>query len=132
MLKARDTGKDVSEALKAAIAARREGTIGAEADDMLGQVLFNIARWCVADRDRTRLGDEDLISDLTVHLLSKLDKVDTSRGGASAVVYLKTAADNKFKDMLRDAGRAKRRAVLVELEPHTVTTDFFGRIIDRN
>ena len=49
MIEKLDTTQDYSEALRLAIEARNEGSIDATMDDLLGRVLYNIARWSVAD-----------------------------------------------------------------------------------
>lgn len=129
-LKIRDTSKDVSEALKAALILRRDGKMDRATEDMLGMVIYNIARWAVADSSSASLDDEDLISELQLHILKKLDKANLDRHGKAVLVYLKRAADHKIIDMHRASHRQKRSGELVELEPFTVACDIYGRIIN--
>ena len=131
-MKVRDTSQDSSEAFKAALVMRQAGTIDRPTDDALGTIVYNIARWAVADDNPGNLSDEDFISEVQLHLLTKLDRADLSRSGKALMVYFKTAADNKIVSMHRYNGRQKRTGLLVELEPRTVATDIFGRIIERN
>lgn len=130
-LKLRDTTQDVSEAFKAALILRRDGKMDPLTENMLGTVIYNIARWAVADSARVSLDDEDLISDIQLHLLTKIDKADLNRHGKAILVYLKHAADRKIIDIYRAAHRQKRTGELVELEPFTVACDIFGRIIEK-
>lgn len=111
---------------------RSAGTITRPMDDMLGVIIYNIARWAVAEDNPANLSDEDFISEVQLHLLMKLDKADLTRSGKALMVYFKTAADNKIVSMYRYNGRQKRTGVLIELEPRTVATDIYGRIIERN
>lgn len=131
-MRIRNTSEDASEAFKAALAMRRAGTIDGPTDDMLGTVVYNIARWAVADDNPVNLGDEDWISEVQLHLLLKLDRADLDRSAKALIVYFKRAADNKITSMKRYRGRQKRTGLLVELEPRTVATDIYGRIIEKN
>lgn len=130
-LKLRDTTQDVSEAFKAALILRRDGQMDPATENMLGTVIYNIARWAVADSARASLDDEDLISEVQLHLLRKLDRANLDRHGKAILVYMKQAADRKIIDIYRAAHRQKRCGELVELEPFTVTCDIFGRIIEK-
>ena len=131
-MKVRNTSEDSSNAFKEALVMRSTGTITRPMDDMLGVIIYNIARWAVADDNPANLSDEDFISEVQLHLLMKLDKADLTRSGKALMVYFKTAADNKIVSMYRYNGRQKRTGTLVELEPRTVATDIYGRIIERN
>lgn len=131
-MKVRNTSEDSSNAFKEALVMRSAGTITRPMDDMLGTIIYNIARWAVAESNPANLGDEDFISDVQLHLLMKLDKADLNRSGKALMVYFKTAADRKIVSMYRYNGRQKRTGTLVELEPRTVATDIYGRIIERN
>lgn len=131
-MKVRNTSEDSSAAFKEALVMRANGTITRPMDDMLGIIIYNIARWAVAESNPANLGDEDFISDVQLHLLTKLEKADLNRSGKALMVYFKTAADRKIVSMYRYNGRQKRTGTLVELEPRTVATDIYGRIIERN
>ena len=131
-MKVRNTSEDSSEAFKAALVLRQAGTIDRATDDALGVIVYNIARWAVADDNPVNLSDEDFISEVQLHLLTKLDRADLGRSGKALMVYFKTAADNKIISMHRYNGRQKRTGIMVELEPRTVATDIYGRIIERN
>ena len=131
MIEKLDTTQDYSEALRLAIESRNEGSIDATMDDLLGRVLYNIARWSVADKSRQSLGDEDLLGELQLHLLTRLPKVSTERSGKSIIKCLKVACDRKLIDMHREATRLKRTGFLMDIEDLTLATDFFGRRIQQ-
>lgn len=129
MIKVINTGCDYSEALKGAIARRRDNTITRAEDDLLGRLVYNIARWAVADYSRERLSDEDLIGEIQLHLVTVLDRIDIDRPGKAIIMYLKRAGDNRLISIDRANGRQKRTGELVSIEDIPLATDFFGRPI---
>ena len=128
MIRVRDTSEDVSGALKEALQLRAAGKLDRATEDMLGTVIYNIARWAVAEDNQMNLDDEDFLGEVTLHLLTKIDRLDLSRNGKAIIGYLKRAADNRIVSMHRYAGRKKRSAELVCFDDVTASTDIFGRI----
>lgn len=129
MIAVRNTNEDLADALKHAIMMRLANTIDTTEDNLLGLIIYNIARWSVADRARASLGNEDLICDIQLHLLQTLPKVDTSKSGRAMFAYLKRAADNKIISMHRADSRQKRTGILVDITDVSLATDFYGRQI---
>lgn len=129
MIKKLDTTKDNSEALKSAIIMRLNGTANRAVDDALGILLYNIARWAVSEQDILWRDKPDVISDVNLRLLTKLEKVDTTQPAMKILMYLKTAASNAHKNILEANSRQKRNGELVDIENLTVATDIRGQRI---
>lgn len=129
MIKKLDTTKDNSEALKSAIIMRLNGTASRAVDDALGILLYNIARWAVSEQDMLWRDKPDVISDVNLRLLTKLEKVDTTQPAMRILMYLKTAASNAHKNILEANSRQKRTGELVDIENLTVATDIRGQRI---
>ena len=129
MIKKLDTTKDYSEALKDALIMRLAGTATRAIDDALGILLYNIARWAVSEQDILWRDKPDVVSEVNLRLLTKLDKVDTSQPAMRILMYLKTAASNAHKNILEANGRKKRTGELVDIEDVAVATDIRGQRI---
>lgn len=131
MIKQRNTNEDCADAFKVAVLHRLDEEISRAEDDMLGMLIYNIARWSVADRARSELSNEDLICEIQLHLLSKLPKIDRDKSGAAMIAYLKRAGDNRIISIHRANSRQKRTGELVEIETLQLATDFYGRRIEK-
>lgn len=127
MIGIRDTSVDYSDAFKEAVLHRLDGNISVPEENMLGMLLYNIARWAVADKARAMLSNEDLICEINCHILSKLSMIDRNKSGSAMMSYLKRAADNKIISIHRANSRQKRTGSLVDITDVTLATDFFGR-----
>ena len=129
MIEKLDTGIDHSQALKDALVLRRNGTITPLLDNMLGLIVYNIARWVVAERDVLWREKPDVISDLNLKLLMVIDKVDLSRPAPQILGYLRNAARNAHTNMLEAMHCQKRTGELVDIENLPIATDFRGQRI---
>ena len=127
MIEKLDTTQDYSEALRVAVKARQDDTISVAMDDLLGRILYNVARWSVADKSRQDLGDEDILGELQLHLLRKLENINTNHSGKAILKCMKKICDRKLIDMHRVATRQKRTGVMLDIEDLQLATDFFGR-----
>jgi len=127
MIGIRNTNVDYSEAFKSAILHRLDDQINRAEDDALGMLLYNIARWAVADSARSELGNEDLICEIQLHILSKLPMVDRKKSGAAMIAYFKRAADNRLISIHRANSRQKRTGTLIDINDTNLATDFYGR-----
>ena len=112
-----------------AIIMRLNGTASRAVDDALGILLYNIARWAVSEQDMLWRDKPDVISDVNLRLLTKLEKVDTTQPAMRILMYLKTAASNAHKNILEANSRQKRTGELVDIENLTVATDIRGQRI---
>ena len=124
MIEKLNTDNDYSEALKAALIMRLNGSATRSVDDALGLIIYNIARWAVAGREKP-----DVISDVNLRLLTKLHKIDTTQPAKRILVYLKTAASNAHKNILESNGRQKRTGEVVDIANLAIPTDIRGERI---
>lgn len=128
--------EEYADALKEALIARKAGTIDAATDNQLGLFLQNVSRWAIASQVkagklwRTVSQDEDFQADVLMHVCSKLDQLELDREPKEIIVYLKTAAQNKCRNYVRDMSRQKRQHDDVELIECDKATDIFGNIIN--
>ena len=129
MIEKLNTDNDYSEALKAALIMRLNGSATRTVDDALGLIIYNIARWAVAERDILWREKPDVISDVNLRLLTKLHKIDTTQPAKRILVYLKTAASNAHKNILESNGRQKRTGEVVDIANLAIPTDIRGERI---
>ena len=126
-------GTEYADALVEALRMRRNGTITAELDNMLGQITYSIAHWSIGSMvAKGKLwkdlgNDPDVLSDVVLGVARYLDKVDLDRPSRSVLMYLKKAGDNAIKDMLRYRNAKKRQRDEVDLDSAVIETDFYGQ-----
>lgn len=128
-IKQLDTDKDHANALKYAIMLRRNDMIDRAMDDMLGRILYNIARWAVAERDILWRQKPDVISDVAVKVIMAVDRVDLGKSAPQILGYLRSTAKNAHTNILEASKCAKRSGELVDVESVSIATDFRGQRI---
>lgn len=124
---------EYADALKEALAMRRNGNIDQATDDALGVFMYNIAAWGIADRVRQgNLPDEyrsdpDVRGEVLAMIMPKFDTVDLSREPKEIITYLSRCASTAAKDLRKKQTRKKRQHEEVDIEGVVVVSDFYGR-----
>jgi DNA-directed RNA polymerase specialized sigma24 family protein len=124
-----DTSIDHSEALKAALTMRVQGTSTDAVENALGTILYNIARWALSEKDRQWREHEDMVSEINLKLLMTLPRIDLTKNSMKILGYLKKTATNTILDMQKASRRQKRSAELVDVDVLQIATDFRGNLI---
>lgn len=124
-----DTSIDHSEALKAALTMRVQGTSTDAVENALGIILYNIARWALSEKDRQWREHEDMVSEINLKLLMTLPRIDLTKNSMKILGYLKKTATNTILDMQKASRRQKRSAELVDVDVLQIATDFRGNLI---
>lgn len=128
---------DYAEALKQAIAMRRDGTIDWRTDRLLGDCLYSVAQWVISDSIakgklyREQGADPDFNSHVLLCIVSAVDKVDLSRTAREIIVYLKNAGRTDGVSHYTRALQAQCRSaetVAYDEAACSMSRDFFGNI----
>ena len=142
MTKPKTNPWDNTDALLMAIRLRRKGIIYPEVEELLGLVLIEIVKLATALMLKTKdyrgyrelFLDNDTQAMLQLHVLMKLDKVDTSEKPKTVVNFIITVVTNRLRELIRSRNCLKNRGKLC-LESETedfheilpVHSDFFGQ-----
>lgn len=125
-------GCDYADALKEALVMRRAGTIDRAVDDMLGNLLYSISQWSIAEAVRagklwrTFSQDPDFESEVLVAIVNYANKVDLDRRPKEILVFLKKCGRSAIRDLIMKANALKRQHEEVPLDGAIVHTNFYG------
>lgn len=125
-------GADYADALKEALALRREGTASRAVDDQIGIMAHSIAQWSISVALSQRklwkelAHDPDFQSEVLLGILRKLDTVSLDREPKEIVKYLYMVGRSAIKDKLHYNGASKRSGITVPLDGITRTANFYG------
>lgn len=120
-------------ALKTALELRKAGKLPAAAEEQLGIMVQNIARWAIGTGVskgklwRTVADDEDFRAHVVMRVCMKLDRVDVTREPKEIISYLyRVAVTDGISGWLDMAGAKKRQADIVSMYDEAVQVDFNG------
>lgn len=128
-----DQLRNYADALKEALVMRRNQTIDAATDRMLGLIAYNITRWAIIDMvkhqklDLYHSNDPDFFAQCTLMVVTYFDRVKLDMDATGIVVYLKKVAQSAARDQLLSLSCSKRKHEDVDLESVTITADFYGQ-----
>lgn len=123
---------EYADALRDALVERRNGTIDMITDNLLGQTLWSITQWSIADMVRegklwrTFSQDPDFQSEVLSYVVSYIDKVDLTKSPKQVLKYLYTAGRSKCIRVVKYANRVKRKHEDVALDDVVLRVDFWG------
>lgn len=125
-------GEEYSEALREALRLRRNRTITPAIDDALGNILYSISQWAIADSVkagrlwRTMSQNEDFQADVLVAVVSYCDQVDLNRQPKEILTYLYKVANSRIRDLIIRSNRKKHKHEDVPIDFAVEIADFYG------